>query len=171
MAKLEFTLKMPANASLKPGNAPASSWTPAAATAAHRPRRRLRPRHRANKAFSALGRRWQSRMSGQRGVQVQLGSAKSARARLHHWMQSHEESTKPTPGSRKCNSNLILLNNPPFLEIPSACVKIAQRISPADGVQTILIFVEGVLMVFLGVDFWPVGVLQQNPTYGLTPFS
>jgi hypothetical protein len=57
---------------------------------------------------------------------------------------------------------LILLNNPPFLEIPSACVKIAQRISPADGVQTILIFVEGVLMVFLGVDFWPVGVLQQN---------
>jgi hypothetical protein len=42
-------------------------------------------------------------------------------------------------------------------------VKIAQRISPADGVQTILIFVEGVLMVFLGVDFWPVGVLQQNP--------
>jgi len=73
--------------------------------------------------------------------------------------------------SRGRSIRLILLNNPPFLEIPSACVKIAQRISPADGVQTILIFVEGVLMVFLGVDFWPVGVLQQNPTYGLTPFS
>jgi hypothetical protein len=29
-------------------------------------------------------------------------------------------------------------------------------------VQTILILGEGVLMVFLGVDLWPVGVLQQN---------
>ena len=35
--------------------------------------------------------------------------------------------------------------------------------------QTILILGEGVLMVFLGVDLWPVGVLQQNPIYGLTP--
>src|ERR1017187_586138 len=40
------------NASLKHGNAPASSWTPAAATAAHRPRRRLRRQHRANKINS-----------------------------------------------------------------------------------------------------------------------
>ena len=39
------TARMPANGLLKRGNAPASSWTPVAATAAHRPRRRLRPRH------------------------------------------------------------------------------------------------------------------------------
>src|ERR1017187_464393 len=45
------------NGLLKPGNAPASSWTPAAATAAHRPRRRLRPRHRANKINSAKAKR------------------------------------------------------------------------------------------------------------------
>jgi len=70
---------------------------------------------------------------------------------------------RPVPAENMTIS--ILLNNPPFLEIPSACVKIAQRISPADGVQTILIFVEGVLMVFLGVDFWPVGVLQQNHSH------
>jgi hypothetical protein len=57
---------------------------------------------------------------------------------------------------------LILLNNPPFLETPSACLKTAQQISPTNGVQTILILGEGVLMVFLGVDLWPVGVLQQN---------
>src|ERR1019366_6369786 len=46
------TARTPANASLKRGNAPASSWIPAADTAAHRPRRRLRPRHRANKINS-----------------------------------------------------------------------------------------------------------------------
>jgi hypothetical protein len=62
-----------------------------------------------------------------------------------------------------------LLNNPPFLETPSACLKTAQQISPTNGVQTILILGEGVLMVFLGVDLWPVGVLQQNQAYGLTP--
>src|ERR1035437_8135207 len=59
-------------------------------------------------------------------------------------------------------SEEILLNNPPFLETPSACLKTAQQISPTNGVQTILILGEGVLMVFLGVDLWPVGVLQQN---------
>jgi hypothetical protein len=48
------------------------------------------------------------------------------------------------------------------LETPSACLKTAQQISPTNGVQTILILGEGVLMVFLGVDLWPVGVLQQN---------
>jgi hypothetical protein len=38
---------------------------------------------------------------------------------------------------------LILLNNPPFLETPSACLKTAQQISPTNGVQTILILGEG----------------------------
>jgi hypothetical protein len=63
----------------------------------------------------------------------------------------------------------ILLNNPPFLETPSACLKTAQQISPTNGVQTILILGEGVLMVFLGVDLWPVGVLQQNLSSPFTP--
>ena len=43
------TARTPANGLLKPGNAPATSWTRAAATAAHRPRHRHRPRLRANK--------------------------------------------------------------------------------------------------------------------------
>jgi hypothetical protein len=55
------------------------------------------------------------------------------------------------------------------LETPSACLKTAQQISPTNGVQTILILGEGVLMVFLGVDLWPVGVLQQNQ-HGSFPF-
>jgi hypothetical protein len=54
------------------------------------------------------------------------------------------------------------------LETPSACLKTAQQISPTNGVQTILILGEGVLMVFLGVDLWPVGVLQQNRICSLT---
>src|ERR1035437_7964064 len=70
--------------------------------------------------------------------------------------------SSPKRGGSSAESGLILLNNPPFLETPSACLKTAQQISPTNGVQTILILGEGVLMVFLGVDLWPVGVLQQN---------
>jgi hypothetical protein len=66
---------------------------------------------------------------------------------------------------------VILLNNPPFLETPSACLKTAQQISPTNGVQTILILGEGVLMVFLGVDLWPVGVLQQNQKWATQPVA
>jgi len=48
---------------------------------------------------------------------------------------------------------MILLKNPPVFENRNHCVKTAPKISLYNRVRAILIFAEGVLMVFFEVHF------------------